>query len=130
MLRRKKLAKSRNHAVARAAAQGAILPLDSGPRSATPMGVLPQWLIIATGSILILFSVFCFGAGVWRHLSLPETRFARIDDGAHQGSSVQQHLRTARSRVCRARPSGAKHEFVRHYNRRRISLEFVEGALR
>ena len=31
-------------------------------------GVLPQWLIIATGSILILFSVFCFGAGVWRHL--------------------------------------------------------------
>jgi putative membrane protein len=32
------------------------------------MGVLPQWLIIATGSILILFSVFCFGAGVWRHL--------------------------------------------------------------
>ena len=63
-------------------------------------------------------------------LSLPETKFARIDDGAHQGSGVQQHLRTARSRVCRARPSRAKHEFVRHYNRRRISLEFVEGALR
>jgi hypothetical protein len=32
--------------------------------------------------------------------------------------------------VCRARPSRAKHEFVRHYNRRHISLEFVEGALR
>src|ERR1700687_2202392 len=61
-------------------------------------------------------------------LSLPETRFARIDDGAHQGSGVQQHLRTARSRVCRARPSRAKHEFSRHYNRRRISLEFVEAA--
>ena len=63
-------------------------------------------------------------------LSLPETRFACIDDGAHQGLGVQQHLRTTRSRACRARPSRAKHEFVRHYNRRRISLEFVEGALR
>ena len=31
-------------------------------------GVLPQWLIITTGSVLLLFSVFCFGAAVWRHL--------------------------------------------------------------
>src|SRR5450830_47808 len=34
---------------------------------------------------------------VARPLSLPATRFARIDDGAHQESGVQQHLRTARS---------------------------------
>jgi putative membrane protein len=32
------------------------------------MGVVPDWLILATGTIFILFSVFCFGAGVWRHL--------------------------------------------------------------
>jgi putative membrane protein len=31
-------------------------------------GVLPQWLVILTGSVLVLFSVFCFGAAVWRHL--------------------------------------------------------------
>jgi uncharacterized membrane protein YidH (DUF202 family) len=31
--------------------------------------LLPQWLIIATGSVLVLFSAFCFGAAVWRHLS-------------------------------------------------------------
>src|SRR5438128_9777035 len=30
--------------------------------------LLPQWLIIATGSVLVLFSAFCFGAAVWRHL--------------------------------------------------------------
>lgn len=31
-------------------------------------GVVPQWLIMLTGSVLVLFSVFCFGAAVWRHL--------------------------------------------------------------
>jgi putative membrane protein len=35
--------------------------------------LLPQWLIIATGSVLVLFSVFCFGAAVWRH-SIPACR--------------------------------------------------------
>jgi len=30
--------------------------------------VIPQWLIIATGTVLVLFSAFCFGAAVWRHL--------------------------------------------------------------
>ena len=24
--------------------------------------------VIATGTVFMLFSVFCFGAGVWRHL--------------------------------------------------------------
>ena len=32
------------------------------------MGILPYWLVTATGSVFMLFSVFCFGAGVWRHL--------------------------------------------------------------
>ena len=31
-------------------------------------GVVPDWMIIATGSVLILFSAFCFVAGVWRQL--------------------------------------------------------------
>ena len=30
--------------------------------------LLPEWLTLATGSILVLFSAFCFGAAVWRHL--------------------------------------------------------------
>jgi len=29
-------------------------------------GVVPEWMIIANGSVLVLFSVFCFGAAVWR----------------------------------------------------------------
>jgi inner membrane protein YidH len=31
-------------------------------------GILPQWLILTTGSVLILFSAFCFSAAVWRNL--------------------------------------------------------------
>jgi putative membrane protein len=29
-------------------------------------GILPRWLIIVTGSVLVLFSAFCFAAAVWR----------------------------------------------------------------
>ena len=31
-------------------------------------GIVPGWLIIATGTALVLFSAFCFIAGVWRQL--------------------------------------------------------------
>ena len=31
-------------------------------------GVVPGWMIIATGTALVLFSAFCFVAGVWRQL--------------------------------------------------------------
>ena len=33
-------------------------------------GTTSSWLIIATGSVLVFFSVFCFGGGaaVWHHL--------------------------------------------------------------
>jgi putative membrane protein len=31
-------------------------------------GVVPEWMIIATGTLLILFSAFCFGAAVWRQV--------------------------------------------------------------
>ena len=32
-------------------------------------GLLPEWLILADASMLIAFSVFCFGAAIWRHLN-------------------------------------------------------------
>ena len=32
-------------------------------------GLLPEWLIQADASMLIAFSVFCFGAAIWRHLN-------------------------------------------------------------
>ncbi len=28
---------------------------------------VPDWLVLANGTLLIFFSLFCFGAGVWRH---------------------------------------------------------------
>lgn len=31
-------------------------------------GVVPEWMIGVTGSVLILFSAFCYGAAVWRNL--------------------------------------------------------------
>jgi putative membrane protein len=31
-------------------------------------GIVPEWLIVATGTILVLFSAFCFLAGVWRQV--------------------------------------------------------------
>jgi putative membrane protein len=32
-------------------------------------GVIPGWLVLADASMLIAFSVFCFGAAIWRHLN-------------------------------------------------------------
>jgi putative membrane protein len=32
-------------------------------------GLLPEWLIQADASVLVLFSVFCFAAAIWRHLN-------------------------------------------------------------
>jgi putative membrane protein len=31
-------------------------------------GVVPEWIILANGTVLILFSMFCFGAASWRQL--------------------------------------------------------------
>jgi len=30
--------------------------------------VIPDWMVIGTGSLLVLFSSFCFSAAVWRQL--------------------------------------------------------------
>ncbi|HEX8664966.1 MAG TPA: DUF202 domain-containing protein [Beijerinckiaceae bacterium] len=32
-------------------------------------GVVPEWMIIVQGTLLVLFSAFCFGAAVWRQFS-------------------------------------------------------------
>ena len=29
-------------------------------------GAVPPWMVLGTGTVLLLFSAFCFGAGVWR----------------------------------------------------------------
>jgi putative membrane protein len=31
-------------------------------------GMVAEWMVLTTGSLLVLFSAFCFGAAVWRHL--------------------------------------------------------------
>ncbi|HEX2724690.1 MAG TPA: DUF202 domain-containing protein [Beijerinckiaceae bacterium] len=31
-------------------------------------GIVPEWMIISVGTLLVLFSAFCFGAAVWRQL--------------------------------------------------------------
>jgi len=31
-------------------------------------GVVPEWMILSTGSVLVLFSAFCFAAAVWRQV--------------------------------------------------------------
>jgi putative membrane protein len=46
-----------------------LLALASGiGAKALLTGLVPQWLVMATGSVLVLFSAFCFGAAIWRHL--------------------------------------------------------------
>jgi putative membrane protein len=30
---------------------------------------VPDWFVLTNGSLLILFSLFCFGAAVWRHFN-------------------------------------------------------------
>ena len=45
-------------------------------------GVVPEWMIITTGSVLVFFSAFCFAAAVWRQLfqsaDAPELDVQRI----------------------------------------------------
>jgi putative membrane protein len=45
-------------------------------------GLVLQWVVVATGTTLILFSAFCYGAAVWRHLNPgappPKTDTAQI----------------------------------------------------
>jgi inner membrane protein YidH len=31
-------------------------------------GVLPEWVVVLTGSMLVAFAAFCFAAAIWREL--------------------------------------------------------------
>jgi putative membrane protein len=35
-------------------------------------GLVPDWMIVATGSLLVFFSAFCFAAAVWREFDRGE----------------------------------------------------------
>jgi len=68
---------------------------------------------------------FAYFPNGWEHngiakigLSLPKTRSEHINGVARQGSDVRQHGRGVRSGASTARPSRAKCEFSRDYNRR------------
>jgi putative membrane protein len=39
----------------------------AGGIAAQALKDVPSWLVLANGTLLIAFSLFCFGAAVWRH---------------------------------------------------------------
>jgi putative membrane protein len=58
-----------------------LLALASGVGAKAGLaGVVPEWMILINGSVLVLFSAFCFVAAVWRQLNAyppppqPDTR--------------------------------------------------------
>jgi putative membrane protein len=45
----------------------ALVALASGVGAkATLRDVVPEWVVLSAGTLLVLFSVFCFGAAIWR----------------------------------------------------------------
>jgi putative membrane protein len=47
-----------------------LFALASGIGARTLLtGLTPEWLILADASVLIAFSMFCFGAAIWRYVS-------------------------------------------------------------
>jgi hypothetical protein len=55
--------------------------------------VLHEWLVITTASVLMLFSVFCFSAAVWRHLypGPPPTEGSTNFSGTHSTDLQSRH---------------------------------------
>lgn len=46
-----------------------LVALAAAVGAKTTLGdVLPEWGVLATGTVLALFGAFCFGAAVWREL--------------------------------------------------------------
>src|SRR5689334_6972872 len=46
-----------------------LVSLAAGVGAKTTLrGVLPEWVIVLTGSVLVAFAAFCFVAAVWREL--------------------------------------------------------------
>jgi hypothetical protein len=44
------------------------LTVTVGKPKKTLGGVLPEWVVVLTGSVLAAFAAFCFAAAVWREL--------------------------------------------------------------
>jgi putative membrane protein len=45
------------------------MSLAAGVGAKTTLGgVLPEWVVVLTGSVLVAFAAFCFAAAVWREL--------------------------------------------------------------
>jgi hypothetical protein len=51
-------------------------------------GVLPKWVVVLTGSVLVAFAAFCFAAAVWREL-YPGTPPPRPDVPPPAGIAVR-----------------------------------------
>ena len=46
-----------------------LVALVSGISAKKLLGsIMPEWMIIGTGTVLVFFSAFCFGAAVWREI--------------------------------------------------------------
>ena len=46
-----------------------LMSLAAGVGAKTTLrGVLPEWVVVLTGSVLVAFAAFCFTAAVWREL--------------------------------------------------------------
>ena len=46
-----------------------LMSLAAGVGAKTTLGgVLPEWVVVLTGSVLVAFAAFCFAAAVWREL--------------------------------------------------------------
>lgn len=61
----------------------ALVALASGVGAKTTLhGVVPEWMVIVAGTVLVLFSVFCFAAAVWREIdtgvSPPQSEVRRL----------------------------------------------------
>ncbi len=47
----------------------ALVALAAGVGAKTNLhGVVPEWIVIVAGTVLVLFSAFCFAAAVWREI--------------------------------------------------------------
>jgi putative membrane protein len=47
----------------------ALVALASGVGAKATLGnVVPEWVVISAATMLVLFSIFCFGAAVWREI--------------------------------------------------------------
>lgn len=47
----------------------ALVALASGVGAKASLnGVVPEWIVVSAGTMLVLFSIFCFAAAVWREI--------------------------------------------------------------